>query len=198
MTAMAQDGRDASVGGGAEPGSGATDPTPSGGPPPVSARPLSPAGIPLPPDLRAGPVVVGVDEVPACSRPLRAAVFLARSLGRPVLAVHVRRRAVPLVEGYVPIPEEMELDESAEDALEASLSADLTASGELSGVSWELVSTSGDAAAELIRIADERDAACLVVGKRHSGFAEFLHRIASGSVSRAVVASQKFPVMVVP
>jgi nucleotide-binding universal stress UspA family protein len=158
----------------------------------------SPVGVPLPPDLRGGPVVVGVDDVAACGRPLRAAVFLARSLGRPVLAVHVRRRAVPLVEGYVPIPEEMELDESAEDALEASLSADLAASGELTGVSWELVSTSGDAAAELIRIADERDAACLVVGKRHSGFAEFLHRIASGSVSRAVVASQKFPVMVVP
>lgn len=159
---------------------------------------VGPAGVPLPPDLRGGPVVVGVDDVAACGRPLRAAVFLARSLGRPVLAVHVRRRAVPLVEGYVPIPEELELDEGAEDALEASLSADLTASGELTGVSWELVSTSGDAAAELIRIADERDAACLVVGKRHSGFAEFLHRIASGSVSRAVVASQKFPVMVVP
>jgi nucleotide-binding universal stress UspA family protein len=165
---------------------------------PVGERPTGPSGIPLPPDLRSGPVVVGVDDVAACGRPLRAAVFLARAMGRSVIAVHVRRRAVPLVEGYVPIPEELELDENAEDALEATLSADLAASGEMTGVSWELVSTSGDAAADLIRIADERDAACLVVGKRHSGFAEFLHRIASGSVSRAVVASQKLPVMVVP
>lgn len=194
MTAVAQGAQDASTDGG--PGGG----TPDGGHDltPVESRASGPGGVPLPPDLRSGPVVVGVDDVAGCGRPLRAAVFLARSLGRPVLVVHVRRRAVPLVEGYVPIPEEMELDESAEDALEASLSADLTASGEMSGVSWELVSTSGDAAAELVRIADERDAACLVVGKRHSGFAEFLHRIASGSVSRAVVASQKFPVMVVP
>lgn len=165
---------------------------------PIEQRQQSPAGVPLPPDLRTGPVVVGVDDVAACGRPLRAAVFLARSLGRPVVAVHVRRRAVPLVEGYVPIPEELHLDESAESALEQALSADLAASGEMSGVAWELVSTSGDAAAELLRVAEERDAACLVVGKRHGGFAQFLHRIASGSVSHAVISSQKFPTMVVP
>jgi nucleotide-binding universal stress UspA family protein len=115
-----------------------------------------------------------------------------------MVAVHVRRRAVPLVEGYVPIPEDVQLDDGAEDAIEAALSADLAASGELDGVSWELVSTSGDAGAELIRIAETRDAACLVVGKRHTGFAQFLHRIASGSVSHAVVSSQKLPVLVVP
>jgi len=165
---------------------------------PVAERATSPAGLPLPPDLRPGPVVVGVDDVSACGRQLRAAVFLARAFGRPMVAVHVRRRAVPLVEGYVPIPEDVQLDESAEDAIEAALSADLAASGELEGVSWELVSTSGDAAAELMRIAEARDAACLVVGKRHSGFAQFLHRIASGSVSHAVVSSQKLPVLVVP
>jgi nucleotide-binding universal stress UspA family protein len=166
--------------------------------PPLAERPLSPGGLPLPPDLRSGPVVVGVDDVPACGRPLRGAVFLARAFGRPLVAVHVRRRAVPLVEGYVPIPDDVQLDDSAEDAIEAALSADLAASGELEGISWELVSTSGDAAAELIRIAEARDAALLVVGKRHSGFAQFLHRIASGSVSHAVVSSQKFPVLVVP
>lgn len=165
---------------------------------PISERSTSPTGLPLPPDLRPGPVVVGVDDVSACGRPLRAAVFLARALGRPMVAVHVRRRAVPLVEGYVPIPDDVQLDDSAEDAIEAALSADLAASGELDGVSWELVSTSGDAAAELMRIAETRDAACLVVGKRHSGFAQFLHRIASGSVSHAVVSSQKLPVLVVP
>lgn len=165
---------------------------------PMGQRPTSPYGVPFPPDLRDGPVVVGIDDVAACGRPLRASVFLARSLGRPVVVVHVRRRAVPLVEGYVPIPEEMHLDESAETALEQALSADLAASGEMVDVAWELVSTSGDAAAELLRIAEERDAACLVVGKRHGGFAQFLHRIASGSVSHAVISSQKFPTMVVP
>lgn len=164
----------------------------------IGERPTSPSGVPLPPDLRDGPVVVGVNDVAACGRPLRAAVFLASALGRPVVVVHVRRRAVPLVEGYVPIPDEMHLDESAEQALEEALSADLVASGEMSGVTWELISTSGDAAAELLRIAEERDAACLVVGKRHSGFSQFLHRIASGSVSHAVISAQTFPTMVVP
>lgn len=165
---------------------------------PIAGRAKSPSGLPLPPDLRPGPVVVGVDDVAACGRPLRAAVFLSRAFGRPLIAVHVRRRAVPLVEGYVPIPEDVQLDDGAEDAIEAALSADLAASGELDGVAWELVSTSGDAAAELMRIAEARDASCLVVGKRHSGFAQFLHRIASGSVSHAVVSSQKLPVLVVP
>jgi nucleotide-binding universal stress UspA family protein len=175
------------------------------GPPPDGAAPvvkqvagLSPHGIPLPRDLRSGPIVAGVDDATACGRPLRAAVFLARATGRPLLLVHVRRRAMPMVEGYVPIPEEIGVNDEAEDALEADLVRELTASGDLTGVSWELLSTTGEAGAELVRIADERDAACVVVGKRHTGFADLLHRIASGSVSRAVVARQKFPVLVVP
>lgn len=165
---------------------------------PISERAVSPAGIPLPPDLRGGPVVVGVNDVGGCGRPLRAAVFLARALGASVVVVHVRRRAVPLVEGYVPIPDEVHVDEAAEQLLEEALSADLLSSGEMAEVTWELVSTSGDAAAEILRIAEERDAACLVVGKRHSGMAQFFHRLASGSVSHAVVSAQKFPTLVVP
>jgi len=105
---------------------------------------------------------------------------------------------MPMVEGYVPIPEEIGANDEAENAVEAELVAELTASGDLDGVSWELLSTTGEAGAELVRIADERDAACVVVGKRHTGFADVLHRIASGSVSRAVVARHKFPVLVVP
>jgi nucleotide-binding universal stress UspA family protein len=159
---------------------------------------LSPQGIPLPIDLRGGPIVAGVDDAVACGRPLRAAVFLSRATGRPLLLVHVRRRAMPMVEGYVPIPEEIGVNDEAEDAVEAELIRALSESGDLTGVTWELLSTTGEAGAELVRIADERDAACVVVGKRHTGFSDFLHRIASGSVSRAVVARQKFPVLVVP
>jgi nucleotide-binding universal stress UspA family protein len=173
-----------------------SDPEPA---PAASAVPaLSPHGIPLPPDLRSGPIVAGVDDATACGRPLRAAAFLAAATGRPLLLVHVRRRAMPMVEGYVPIPEEIGASDEAEDAVEADLVRTLTASGDLAGVSWELLSTTGEAGAELVRIAEERDAACVVVGKRLSGFGDFLHRIASGSVSRAVVARQKFPVLVVP
>jgi nucleotide-binding universal stress UspA family protein len=159
---------------------------------------MKPSGIPLPPDLADGPVVIGVDNATTCGRPLRAAVFLARALGRPVLLVHVRRRNMPMIEGYVPIPEELGVTDTAEDAIEEDLRALLISGGELEGVDWELISVTGEAAGELIRIAQERDAACVVVGKRHRGFAEFLHRIASGSVSRAVMATQKFPVLVVP
>lgn len=103
-----------------------------------------------------------------------------------------------MVEGYVPIPEEMGSADAAEEAIEAGLRAVLMSGGELTGVDWELISVTGEAASELIRVAEEKDAACVVVGKRHKGFAEFLHRMASGSVSRAVMASQKFPVLVVP
>ena len=187
----------------ADPPAGASGELPGGaavpGAPPSGSGPgVSPHGIPLPLDLRSGPIVAGVDDAVACGRPLRAAVFLSRATGRPLLLVHVRRRAMPMVEGYVPIPEEIGVNDEAEDAVEAELVRALTASGDLTGVDWELLSTTGEAGAELVRIADERDAACVVVGKRHTGFSDFLHRIASGSVSRAVVARQKFPVLVVP
>lgn len=159
---------------------------------------MNPSGIPLPPDLAGGPVVIGVDSASTCGRPLRAAVFLSRALCRPLLLVHVRRRSMPMVEGYVPIPEELGVDDTAEHAIEEGLRTMLVSGGDLDGVDWELISVTGEAAGELIRVATARDAACVVVGKRHRGFAEFVHRMASGSVSRAVVATQKFPVLVVP
>jgi nucleotide-binding universal stress UspA family protein len=155
-------------------------------------------GVPLPTDLRSGPVVVGVDATETCGRPIRAATFLARCLERPVLLVHVRRRLMPLAEGYLPVGEDLQLTGEVEKELDEKLAAGLAAGGDLEGVEWQLLSSYGEAAAELIRIAIERDAAVVVVGKRHSGFAEVVHRIASGSVSRAMVSAQKFPVMVVP
>lgn len=176
----------------------AADPSPT---PNVDSAPvagLTPNGIPLPRDMRSGPIVAGVDDALACGRPLRAAAFLALATGKPLLLVHVRRRAMPMVEGYVPIPEEIGANDQAENEVESELVAALTTSGDLTGVTWELVSTTGEAGAELVRIAEERDAACVVVGKRHTGFSDLLHRIASGSVSRAVMARQKFPVLVVP
>ena len=78
--------------------------------------------------------MVGVDDVALCGRPLRAAVFLSRSLGRPLVLVHVRRRGVPMVEGYVPDPGGDPVDDEAENAIEAELSADLASSGDLAGV----------------------------------------------------------------
>lgn len=93
----------------------------------------------------------------------------------------------------MPIPEEVGISDEAEDAVEAELVRALTESGDLTGVSWELLSTTGEAGSELVRIAEDRDAACVVVGKRHSGFGEFLHRIASGSVSRASWPGRSFP-----
>jgi len=103
-----------------------------------------------------------------------------------------------MVEGYVPVPDDLVVDRSAQDEIEVHLRLLLTSGGELDGVDWELISVTGEAATELIRVAESREAACVVVGKRHKGFAEFVHRLASGSVSRAVMASSKFPVLVVP
>ncbi|RIJ76665.1 universal stress protein [Nakamurella silvestris] len=159
---------------------------------------VSPTGIPLPTDLRPGPVIVGVDDVPACGRPLRAAVFLARSLGRSLVVLHVEKRVLPMVEGYVPMQDETLLNGESEAAIDADLRAALIDCGDVDGVDWELQTVTGEPSVELLRIAEEIDAACVVVGKKHKGFADFLHRMASGSVSRSVVAAQKFPVLVVP
>ncbi|MDQ6657733.1 MAG: universal stress protein [Actinomycetota bacterium] len=166
--------------------------------PPLPDRPTNSHGLTIPPDLAGGPVIVGVDEATTCGRPLRAAVFLSQALDRPLLLVHVRRRSMPMIEGYVPVPEETIAGEQADDEVESALIASLKDSPDLAGAQWELVSTIGDAAAELTRVAQERDAACVVVGKRHTGFAELVHRLASGSISRAMVAANKWPVLVVP
>lgn len=165
---------------------------------PFMQAPKNAAGLPIPPDLGAGPVIVGVDEATTCGRPLRAAVFMSIALDRPLLLVHVRRRSMPVIEGYVPVPEESVVGQQIQDELEAELVAALRASNDLEGARWELVTTVGEASAELSRIAQEKDAALVVVGKRHTGFAELIHRIASGSVSRAMVAANKWPVLVVP
>ena len=159
---------------------------------------VSPTGVPLPPDLRPGPVIVGVDDVAICGRPLRAAVFLARSFGRSLVVVHVQKRVLPMVEGYIPMQDEGVMSQATEDAIAADLRAGLIACGDVDGVDWHLETVTGEASVELLRIAEEIDSACVVVGKRHKGFADFLHRMASGSVSRSVVAAQKFPVLVVP
>jgi len=159
---------------------------------------LSSHGVPLPPDLRAGPVIVGVEAAQTAGRQLRAAVFLARSLDRPLLVVHIRRRVMPVAEGYLPVGDDLQMSPEIEKALNDDLAKGLHNSGDLAGIDWQLFCGYGEAAVELVRIADDKDAACVVVGKRTSGVSELLHRITSGSVSRAVVAAHKFPVLVVP
>ena len=159
---------------------------------------LSSHGVPLPPDLRSGPVIVGIESVQTAGRQLRGAVFLARCLDRPLLVVHIRRRVMPVAEGYLPVGEDLQMSPEVEQALNDDLAQGSAGSGDLAGVDWQLYCGYGEAAVELVRIADDKDAACVVVGKRTSGISELLHRITSGSVSRAVVAAHKFPVMVFP
>lgn len=154
--------------------------------------------IPIPPDMAPGPIVIGVDDAESCGRIVRAGVFLAAAGGRSVLLVHVRRRVMPVMEGYVPVPEEAELGEQAEDEIQQELVRVLTNSGDLDPVNWELVTSYGDPGAELTRIADEKDASCVVVGKRYRGFGDLLHRITTGSVSRTVVNAHRFPVLIIP
>ena len=159
---------------------------------------MSPAGIPLPPDLRPGPVIVGVDDASVCGRPLRAAAFQARCLGRALVVVHVQKRVLPMIEGYIPLQEDVAVTGESESAVQDELMQSLIACGDLDGVDWSIASVTGEASVEILRVAEELDAAVVIVGKKHKGFADFLHRVTSGSVSRAMVAAQKFPVLVVP
>ena len=91
-------------------------------------------GVRLPKDLRSGPVVVGIDNVASSGRPLRAAAFLAECLGRDVVLVHVRRRLMPLAEGYLPVGEDLQLSAEVEKELDDELMEQLTAGGDLEGV----------------------------------------------------------------
>ncbi len=105
---------------------------------------------------------------------------------------------MPAIVDYMPIPEHLGAAEAAEDAVEARIYIALASMELLEGARWELRCPTGQPAKAIVKVASECDAALVVVGKRPNSFIELLRRTAAGSVARAVVAAQEFPVLIVP
>ena len=112
-----------------------------------------------------------------------------------VICVNVVEPIVPAV-GYTGMVEAMpiaEMSEQMEDSAEREL-PDVLRCEELRGVKVEEVIGHGDAAAEIVRVADEQDVDLIVISSHgRTG----LGRIIFGSTAEAVVRHAHCPVLVV-
>ena len=132
-------------------------------------------------------VVVGHDGQATSHTVLVAAVELAQRLGANLHVVHS-----VTVSDYGVDPDTDAFDETRDRNLAAERDA---IADELAGapVSWTYYEENGDAAASLTRIAEQVDAAYVVVGASHR---RLLHL--DGSVPKRLLHIQSRPVVVVP
>ena len=153
-----------------------------------------------PPSKRA-PVVVGV--VPQQSADLvRRAASLARDMGAGLLCVWVDGSRALVGQDddgtllTTPVDPDQDDDSAvlAEDRLLRHLEDVLAESS----VSWRFVYTVGEVARGLSGVADQNDAALIVVGTRRPGLAGWMNQLVGGSVAGRLAHTQHRPVTVIP
>lgn len=123
------------------------------------------------------------------------AAAIARAVNATVICVNVVEPIVPAV-GYTGMAEAMpiaEMSEQMEDSAEREL-PDVMRCEDLRGLKVEEVIGHGDAAAEIVRVADEQEVDLIVISSHgRTG----LGRIIFGSTAEAVVRHARCPVLVV-
>jgi len=123
------------------------------------------------------------------------AAAIARATGATIVCLHVIEPIVPAV-GYSGLAEPMpiaDISEQLEDSAEREL-PQLAECDELDGLEVEEVIVHGDPAAEIVRVASEREVDLIVVSSHgRTG----LGRIIFGSTAEAVVRHAICPVLVV-
>ena len=123
------------------------------------------------------------------------AAAIARAVDATVICLNVVEPIVPAV-GYTGMAEAMpiaEMSEQMEDSAEREL-PDVMRCEDLRGLKVEEVIGHGDAAAEIVRVADEQEVDLIVISSHgRTG----LGRIIFGSTAEAVVRHARCPVLVV-
>lgn len=123
------------------------------------------------------------------------AAAIARATGATIVCVHVVEPIVPAV-GYTGLAEPMpiaDITDQLENSAERELPR-LAECEECAGLNVEEVIVHGDAAAEIVRVADERQVDLIVISSHgRTG----LGRIIFGSTAEAVVRHVRCPVLVV-
>ena len=123
------------------------------------------------------------------------AAAIARATSATIICVHVVEPVVPTV-GYSGLAEPMpiaDVSEQLEDSAERELPR-LAECEECAGLDIEEVIVHGDAAAEIVRVASEREVDLIVISSHgRTG----LGRIIFGSTAEAVVRHATCPVLVV-
>jgi nucleotide-binding universal stress UspA family protein len=135
-------------------------------------------------------IVIATDGSEAAREAVEYGLELASENGAEVTFVHVLPPDDYVVPGRaaVPRPHHVDMDES-ESALAEASDAAIGA-----GVSYALERISGDTVAEIIAVAEAKDADLIVVGSRGRGT---VGSALLGSVSRGVLKEARRPVLVV-
>jgi len=147
------------------------------------------------PALHLSKVLLPTDFSGCANYALSYAASIARATGARIICVHVVEPIVPAV-GYTGLAAPMpiaDISEQLEDSAGRELPR-LTDCEEFSGLEVEEVIVHGDAAAEIVRVANEREVDLIVVSSHgRTG----LGRIIFGSTAEAVVRHASCPVLVV-
>jgi nucleotide-binding universal stress UspA family protein len=143
--------------------------------------------------MHAHPVlVVGMHGTSAAVHALKVALSIALAAGGELVAVHVNARspaaALASTTGLAALAVA-----GAATADQAHLDCEIELAGH--PITWTFETRSGDAADELERAADERGAACIVVGQQGH---RLVHRMVFTSVTDRLVQHAHRPVLVVP
>ena len=123
------------------------------------------------------------------------AAAIARATGASIICIHVIEPIVPAV-GYTGLTEPVplaDISEQLEDSAEKELPR-LAGAAELAGLEIEEVIVHGDAAAEIVRVANERQVDLIVISSHGRAG---LGRLFFGSTAEAVVRHALCPVLVV-
>lgn len=141
------------------------------------------------------PILFATDGSPSAAEAQATAIELARALDAPLVAVSVKKLALPAYgyAGYGYANAVAEMSEAEQKRVDELLT-EVRAVADDAGVACSAVAGDGHAADEICRLAREHDAQMIVVGSHGWGAAR---RLFSGSVSTALVHSAPCPVLVV-
>jgi nucleotide-binding universal stress UspA family protein len=146
-------------------------------------------------ELRLQKILLPTDFSGCANYALPYASSIARATGAAIICVHVVEPVVPAV-GYTGLAEPMpiaDISGQLEDSAERQLPK-LAECDECAGLNVEEVIVHGDAAAEIVRVAEEREVDLIVISSHgRTG----LGRIIFGSTAEAVVRHATCPVLVV-
>jgi len=145
-------------------------------------------------------IVVGYDGTRPAERALERAVELARSFGAQVVVADVAAPApletAPGAFGYLPYyaPGAAQQGAPPDEALWQQHRSRIDALFAESGVAHEFAGVVGQPIAEIVEVAERRDADLIVVGTREPGL---LERLLAGSVSQGVARHARCDVLIV-
>lgn len=152
------------------------------------------------PSASAATIVVGVVPDQPVDVLLTAADF-ARRFGADLLCVRVESASITAggVDGtWVSVPVDPRIEEEFRVALDVQLREQVTEALKGRELTWSSRAVMGVPSLELSAIADEVDAAMIVLGTREPGIRGTLHELVNGSVAAQLAHRQHRPVVVVP